>query len=168
MTTARFGGRACCPGVKRDSSTSFALSASLRSKVEFELYSRFNDEKSFGKRRALKVSCEKKTSAVVEKDASSSELADGNAAQLSVVMKFGGSSVASSERMKEIAGLILSFPEERPVIVLSAMAKTTNNLLLVIYLSFLMLVAPALVIFLVCCNIFWLSGWRKSSLLWCF
>ncbi|KAG6520385.1 hypothetical protein ZIOFF_017434 [Zingiber officinale] len=130
VTTARFGSRTCCPGVKRDLSTSFALSASLRSKVEFELYSTFNDERSFGKRRTLKVSCEKRASAIVEKDASLSELAVGNAAQLSVVMKFGGSSVASSERMKEIAGLILSFPEERPVIVLSAMGKTTNNLLL--------------------------------------
>ncbi|XP_074557252.1 aspartokinase 1, chloroplastic-like [Curcuma longa] len=130
MTTARFGSRACCLGVKSDSSTSFALSANLRSKVDFELYSRFNDEKSFGKRRALKVSCEKRTSAIVEKDASLSELAEGNATQLSVVMKFGGSSVASAERMKEVAGLILSFPKERPVVVLSAMGKTTNNLLL--------------------------------------
>ncbi|XP_010530884.1 PREDICTED: aspartokinase 1, chloroplastic-like [Tarenaya hassleriana] len=46
------------------------------------------------------------------------------------VMKFGGSSLASAERMKEVADLILSFPEERPVVVLSAMGKTTNNLLL--------------------------------------
>ncbi|WVZ67569.1 hypothetical protein U9M48_016626 [Paspalum notatum var. saurae] len=50
--------------------------------------------------------------------------------QLSVVMKFGGSSVSSAARMEEVAGLILTFPEERPVIVLSAMGKTTNNLLL--------------------------------------
>ncbi|XP_066315713.1 aspartokinase 1, chloroplastic-like isoform X1 [Miscanthus floridulus] len=50
--------------------------------------------------------------------------------QLSVVMKFGGSSVASAARMAEVAGLILTFPEERPVVVLSAMGKTTNNLLL--------------------------------------
>lgn len=49
----------------------------------------------------------------------------------SVVMKFGGSSVANAVRMKEIANLILSFPEERPIIVLSAMGKTTNKLLLV-------------------------------------
>lgn len=48
----------------------------------------------------------------------------------SVVMKFGGSSVANAVRMKEIANLILSFPEERPIIVLSAMGKTTNKLLL--------------------------------------
>jgi aspartokinase len=46
-------------------------------------------------------------------------------------MKFGGSSLASAERMREVAGLILSFPDETPVVVLSAMGKTTNNLLLV-------------------------------------
>lgn len=51
--------------------------------------------------------------------------------ELTCVMKFGGSSVASADRMREVADLILSFPEERPVIVLSAMGKTTNNLLLV-------------------------------------
>nr|BAJ99203.1 predicted protein [Hordeum vulgare subsp. vulgare] len=50
--------------------------------------------------------------------------------QLSVVMKFGGSSVSSAARMKEVAGLIQAFPEERPVVVLSAMGKTTNLLLL--------------------------------------
>ncbi|XP_075518816.1 aspartokinase 2, chloroplastic-like isoform X1 [Primulina tabacum] len=50
--------------------------------------------------------------------------------ELTCVMKFGGSSVASPDRMREVADLILSFPEERPVIVLSAMGKTTNNLLL--------------------------------------
>ncbi|KAK7336153.1 hypothetical protein VNO77_16686 [Canavalia gladiata] len=46
------------------------------------------------------------------------------------VMKFGGSSVANAERMREVASLIQSFPEERPIIVLSAMGKTTNLLLL--------------------------------------
>ncbi|KAK3166394.1 hypothetical protein QOZ80_1AG0045200 [Eleusine coracana subsp. coracana] len=50
--------------------------------------------------------------------------------QLSVVMKFGGSSVSSAARMEEVAGLILAFPEESPVVVLSAMGKTTNLLLL--------------------------------------
>ncbi|KAL2631270.1 hypothetical protein R1flu_015956 [Riccia fluitans] len=48
---------------------------------------------------------------------------------LTTVMKFGGSSVASAERMQEVANVILSFPLERPIIVLSAMGKTTNNLL---------------------------------------
>uniref|UniRef100_A0A0E0JT47 Aspartokinase n=1 Tax=Oryza punctata TaxID=4537 RepID=A0A0E0JT47_ORYPU len=54
----------------------------------------------------------------------------GGGDQLSVVMKFGGSSVSSAARMREVAGLILAFPEERPVVVLSAMGKTTNLLLL--------------------------------------
>ncbi|KMT07351.1 hypothetical protein BVRB_6g149770 isoform B [Beta vulgaris subsp. vulgaris] len=49
--------------------------------------------------------------------------------EFSVVMKFGGSSLASAERIKEVAQLVLSFPEENPVVVLSAMGKTTNNLL---------------------------------------
>ncbi|CAI5459611.1 unnamed protein product [Closterium sp. Yama58-4] len=46
-----------------------------------------------------------------------------------VVMKFGGSSVANAARMREVADLILSFPEENPIIVMSAMGKTTNNLI---------------------------------------
>uniref|UniRef100_M8BLT8 Aspartokinase 1, chloroplastic n=1 Tax=Aegilops tauschii TaxID=37682 RepID=M8BLT8_AEGTA len=54
------------------------------------------------------------------------------AAGFTVVMKFGGSSVLSAARMREVADLILSFPEETPVVVLSAMGKTTNNLLLVL------------------------------------
>lgn len=53
------------------------------------------------------------------------------AGEFTCVMKFGGSSLASADRIREIAGLILSFSQERPVIVLSAMGKTTNNLLLV-------------------------------------
>ena len=49
--------------------------------------------------------------------------------QHSVVMKFGGSSVADAARVREVAQIVLSFPEEMPVLVLSAMGKTTNNLL---------------------------------------
>jgi len=48
-------------------------------------------------------------------------------------MKFGGSSVASAEQMREVADLILSFLKERPVVMLSAMGKTTNKLLMVFY-----------------------------------
>ncbi|ONI29837.1 hypothetical protein PRUPE_1G216900 [Prunus persica] len=51
-------------------------------------------------------------------------------APFTCVMKFGGSSLASAERIREIAQLIVSFPDEKPVVVLSAMGKTTNNLLL--------------------------------------
>jgi hypothetical protein len=45
--------------------------------------------------------------------------------QITVVMKFGGSSVANAERMREVAGIICSFPEQLPCIVLSAMGKVT-------------------------------------------
>lgn len=48
---------------------------------------------------------------------------------INMVMKFGGSSVASAERMVEVAQIALSFPGTLPVIVLSAMGKTTNLLL---------------------------------------
>ncbi|KAI5068518.1 hypothetical protein GOP47_0016863 [Adiantum capillus-veneris] len=54
---------------------------------------------------------------------------NGISQQFSVVMKFGGSSVATAARMREVADLILGFPDENPIIVLSAMGKTTNNLL---------------------------------------
>ena len=46
------------------------------------------------------------------------------------VYKFGGSSVANAERMREVANIICLFPEEAPIVVLSAMGKTTNNLIL--------------------------------------
>ncbi len=43
--------------------------------------------------------------------------------QLSVVYKFGGSSVATAERMREVASIICSFPDQAPAVVLSAMGK---------------------------------------------
>jgi aspartate kinase len=66
---------------------------------------------------------------VLTRNESNSQASEEIRKKLSCVMKFGGSSVASAERMKEVADLILSFPEESPVIVLSAMGKTTNKLL---------------------------------------
>ncbi|KAG6426692.1 hypothetical protein SASPL_110919 [Salvia splendens] len=57
-----------------------------------------------------------------------SAFSDGGDA-FTCVMKFGGSSVALAERMREVANLIQCFPEENPIIVLSAMGKTTNNLI---------------------------------------
>ncbi|CAL5079836.1 unnamed protein product [Urochloa decumbens] len=69
--------------------------------------------------------------AIAEKKYAQEGASSGGAERdLTVVMKFGGSSVASAERMQEVADLILSFPEERPVVVLSAMGKTTNKLLM--------------------------------------
>ncbi|KAJ0230740.1 Aspartokinase 1 [Hirschfeldia incana] len=69
-------------------------------------------------RAALDEKKKKKTEAIEEEK------------RFTCVMKFGGSSVATAERMREVADLVLTFPEETPVIVLSAMGKTTNNLLL--------------------------------------
>lgn len=37
--------------------------------------------------------------------------------------KFGGSSVRDGERMKEVADIICSFPDNLPIVVLSAMGK---------------------------------------------
>ena len=68
---------------------------------------------------------------MVEKNKTENQNCDGLSNELTCVMKFGGSSVASADMMREVADLILRFPEERPVIVLSAMGKTTNKLLLV-------------------------------------
>ena len=45
------------------------------------------------------------------------------------VMKFGGSSLADAKRVREVGTIVRSFPEETPVVVLSAMGRTTNDLL---------------------------------------
>ncbi|CAL0317115.1 unnamed protein product [Lupinus luteus] len=70
---------------------------------------------------------EKKNNVIVENGENFGEIEKSSS--YTCVMKFGGSSVASAERMREVAALILSFPQERPIIVLSAMGKTTNKLL---------------------------------------
>ncbi|KAH9791634.1 Aspartokinase 2 [Citrus sinensis] len=85
---------------------------------------------SCGGRCGLRVSCEGARIDVIERKKSENLGVDESEKQLTCVMKFGGSSLASAERMREVAELILSFPNERPVIVLSAMGKTTNKLLL--------------------------------------
>ncbi|XP_047311241.1 aspartokinase 2, chloroplastic-like [Impatiens glandulifera] len=78
-----------------------------------------------------KVSCKGRndTDVLLERNKADMQNLGGLSNELTCVMKFGGSSVASADRMREIAHLILGFPEERPVIVLSAMGKTTNKLL---------------------------------------
>ncbi|XP_058092948.1 aspartokinase 2, chloroplastic-like [Magnolia sinica] len=75
----------------------------------------------------LRCSCVRGATFVVEKS-KTVQSPNGSVGQLSRVMKFDGSSVASAKRMREVAELILSIPKERPVIVLSAMEKTTNRL----------------------------------------
>ncbi|KAK3412946.1 aspartokinase 2, chloroplastic isoform X2 [Eucalyptus grandis] len=77
----------------------------------------------------FKVCCAGANVDVLEKSSAVTQGFGDSENQLNCVMKFGGSSVASAERMREVADLVLSFPNERPVIVLSAMGKTTNNLL---------------------------------------
>ncbi|KAI3463146.1 hypothetical protein Pfo_019809 [Paulownia fortunei] len=79
---------------------------------------------------ALRLRCAAGKVDVLERNDAQNQDSDQIAKELTCVMKFGGSSVASADRMREVADLILSFPEERPVIVLSAMGKTTNKLLL--------------------------------------
>jgi aspartate kinase len=46
-----------------------------------------------------------------------------------IVMKFGGSSVADAESIDRVAGIVRGLLDRRPVVVVSAMAKTTNRLL---------------------------------------
>ena len=50
---------------------------------------------------------------------------------IKTVIKFGGSSLATAERLKEVAALVKFLVEEgqTPIMVCSAMGKTTNNLL---------------------------------------
>lgn len=47
---------------------------------------------------------------------------------MAIVMKFGGSSVADADRMRQVADLVQAARERRPLVVLSAMGKTTNAL----------------------------------------
>ncbi len=46
-----------------------------------------------------------------------------------IVMKFGGSSVANAERIKNIVSIIKLYAEKKPIVVLSAMGDTTDHLL---------------------------------------
>lgn len=46
-----------------------------------------------------------------------------------IVMKFGGSSVESAEAIKRVAGIVEARVDRHPIVVVSAMGKTTNKLL---------------------------------------
>lgn len=46
-----------------------------------------------------------------------------------IVMKFGGTSVESAAAIQRVAGIVKSVEHRRPVVVVSAMGKTTNKLL---------------------------------------
>ncbi|WJX66049.1 Adenylate kinase isoenzyme 1, variant 2 [Trifolium repens] len=113
----------------------------LRNNFSYEIPKLFlSTENSYNKTTSssslLKVTC-KLTSDVLEKhviengrNLMNEVENEDEKTSYTCVMKFGGSSVASAERMMEVASLVLSFPEERPIVVLSAMGKTTNKLLL--------------------------------------
>ncbi|CAL5089945.1 unnamed protein product [Urochloa decumbens] len=75
------------------------------------------------------VRCQRVVGAAIAEKKYAQEGASSGGAErdLTVVMKFGGSSVASAERMQEVADLILSFPGERPVVVLSAMGRPPTS-----------------------------------------
>ena len=47
-----------------------------------------------------------------------------------IVMKFGGSSVANADRIRHVAEIIKMFINRNPIVVTSAMGKTTDNLLI--------------------------------------
>ena len=46
-----------------------------------------------------------------------------------IVMKFGGTSVESTEAITRVAGIVRDRLAQQPVVVVSAMGKTTNKLL---------------------------------------
>ncbi|MDA1313546.1 MAG: lysine-sensitive aspartokinase 3 [Acidobacteria bacterium] len=46
-----------------------------------------------------------------------------------IVMKFGGSSIESAEAIQRVAGIVAGRAERRPLVVVSAMGKTTDRLL---------------------------------------
>ena len=46
-----------------------------------------------------------------------------------IVMKFGGTSVESAEAIRRVAGIVRARIDRHPIVVVSAMGKTTNKLL---------------------------------------
>ncbi|XP_078170050.1 aspartokinase 2, chloroplastic-like [Carex rostrata] len=133
--TLQFGAHAHCTRPKTNSfpNSLFLISnkPQLNPTLTFLCNKRDERESNLTKRRELTLCCQKgwEPSAIID----DKKIVNGNHEnfnQFSVVMKFGGSSLASAERMRHVADLILGFPEENPIIVLSAMGKTTNKLLL--------------------------------------
>jgi len=131
----QFGAHAHCTRPKTNSlpSSLFLISnkPQLNPTLTFLCNKRDERESNLTKRRELTLCCQKgwEPSAIID----DKKIVNGNHEnfnQFSVVMKFGGSSLVSAERMRHVADLILGFPEENPIIVLSAMGKTTNKLLL--------------------------------------
>ena len=61
-------------------------------------------------------------------DGHSSSAGGGPELKSMQVFKFGGASVNSVERIKNVASIVRSFPQQKILIVISAMGKTTNAL----------------------------------------
>ncbi|XP_050233826.1 aspartokinase 2, chloroplastic-like isoform X2 [Mercurialis annua] len=126
------GGKVACPVLPRTALHCRAFS--FRNSVAVADCGAFRNVKfSCNSRsiRVLRVSCDSRGIDLLERTNASLIDLNGEAEKkLTCVMKFGGSSLASAERMREVTDLILSFPDERPIIVLSAMGKTTNKLLM--------------------------------------
>ncbi|CAL4928413.1 unnamed protein product [Urochloa decumbens] len=122
------------PGLAQESPAALAICAAASSKLGREqdfVCASARPAAQCWRRRGLVVRCQTGAAAVLRNEEATPAAAALKAhTGFTVVMKFGGSSLASADRMREVADLILSFPEETPVIVLSAMGKTTNNLLL--------------------------------------
>ena len=48
---------------------------------------------------------------------------------MSIVMKFGGTSVGDASRIEKVADIVKSHSKKNPVVVVSAVAKTTDSLI---------------------------------------
>ncbi|KAG2533833.1 aspartokinase 1, chloroplastic-like [Panicum virgatum] len=119
------------PGVARGSPAALAIRAAAKpGREQDSVRAGARPAAQCWRRRGLVVRCQTAAAAVLNNEEATAAAAQKPHTGFTVVMKFGGSSLASADRMREVADLILSFPEETPVIVLSAMGKTTNNLLL--------------------------------------
>ncbi|KAL6331469.1 hypothetical protein AAG906_011409 [Vitis piasezkii] len=75
------------------------------------------------RRRVLRVGCKKGVEAMLREEASENETSGDNVEKLACVMKFGGSSLASAERMREVTNLVLQFRDER----LKAVSCSVSN-----------------------------------------
>jgi aspartate kinase len=47
---------------------------------------------------------------------------------MKTVLKFGGASIQDAERIRNVRGIVQSYQEKEPILVVSALGKTTNDL----------------------------------------
>ncbi|KAG0501614.1 hypothetical protein HPP92_001686 [Vanilla planifolia] len=131
-TSIQLRANGCCAGMSKDCPSSLGFSSGRGSKVVLRTAFRFAGVKvgsTNWKRRVVPVCCDRTVCRSMEKDETVTQDLEGIASELSIVMKFGGSSVATADRMREVAELILSFLRKTSYCSLRH-GKTTNNLLL--------------------------------------